>query len=86
MENEFAETFVLRCTCRLGEPAFYSMSISLPVNMTTFQELSLKGCPNCANSMVELGLAIQENICQAKPTDKSDSECSDLPIFYGGTA
>ena len=64
MEIESVETFVLKCTCPHEVPVSCNISISLPVNMTTFQELSLKGCRNCANSMVELGLAIQENICQ----------------------
>ena len=44
-----------------------------------------QGMSNCASSMVELGWAIQENICQAKPIDKSALECLDSQISYGGT-
>ena len=69
MENVSEGTYVLRCTCPREEHVCSNISISLPVNMTTFHELSLKGCSNCANSMVELALAIQENICQAE-TDR----------------
>jgi uncharacterized protein YegJ (DUF2314 family) len=35
--------------------------------------------------MVELALAIQENISQVKQTDKSDWEYSASQISYGGT-
>jgi uncharacterized protein YegJ (DUF2314 family) len=35
--------------------------------------------------MVELALAIQENISRVEPTDKSDWEYSASQISYGGT-
>ena len=44
-----------------------------------------EGMQQLCSSMLELGLAIQENICQPRLTDRSDLECLDWLTSYGGT-
>ena len=83
--NRIGVTCVWKCTCPHEEHACCSTSLWVPVSSTKSQELLFRACRSCVPSMLKLALAIQESIYHQKQTDKSDSECSDWQISYGGT-
>ena len=78
-------TCAWKCTCPHEELACCSTSILVPVSSTKSQELLFRACRSCVPSMLKLALAIQESTFHQRQTDKSDSECSDWQISYGGT-
>jgi hypothetical protein len=84
-ESESEVTSALKFTCPHEVPVYSSMSISVPVNSTTFLALSLKVCPNCANSMVRQVLGKAESTSQAKLTDKWGSGSSDSLTYFVDT-
>ena len=75
----------LKCICPHEAHVCCSTSILVPVSSTKSQELLFRACRSCVPSMLKLALAIQENISHQKQIDKSDSECWDWQISYGGT-
>jgi len=85
MANESEVTSALKFTCPHEVPVYSNMSISVPVNSTTSLTLSLKVCPNCANSMVRQESAAAENTSLAKLTDKWGSGSSDALTYFVDT-
>ena len=79
------ETYALKYTCPHVELACYSMSISVPVQSTTFKRLSYQACPSCVISMAGQVLENLENTLPQKLTNKWGLECSVLPTSSDST-